>query len=213
MRFDRVIWDFNGTILDDVDTGIESADELLSRHGLPQMRTREKYLSLFGFPIIDYYRRLGFDFEKIPFSVLANEWVEIYLEKVKNAPVREGIRDVISAFRSAGLKQTVLSMTESSMLDYQLGLLGVKELFDEVYGLDDIYAKSKLSLAVKWKEEHSEECAVFVGDTTHDAESADIIGAECILLSGGHEVREKLCGTGAFVADSPDGVLKYVLGI
>ena len=31
MRFDRVIWDFNGTILDDVDTGIESADELLSR--------------------------------------------------------------------------------------------------------------------------------------------------------------------------------------
>ena len=48
MRFDRVIWDFNGTILDDVDTGIESADELLSRHGLPQMRTREKYLSLFG---------------------------------------------------------------------------------------------------------------------------------------------------------------------
>ena len=25
MRFDRVIWDFNGTILDDVDTGIESA--------------------------------------------------------------------------------------------------------------------------------------------------------------------------------------------
>lgn len=104
-------------------------------------------------------------------------------------------------------------MTESSMLDYQLGLLGVKDLFDEVCGLDDIYAKSKLSLAAKWKEEHSEECAVFVGDTTHDAESADIIGAECILLSGGHEAREKLCGTGAFVADSPNGILKYVLGI
>lgn len=213
MRFDRVIWDFNGTILDDVETGIESADELLSRHGLPQMRTREKYLSLFGFPIIDYYRRLGFDFDKIPFSVLANEWVEIYLEKVKNAPVREGIRDVISAFRDAGLKQTVLSMTESSMLDYQLGLLGVRELFDEVCGLDDIYAKSKLSLAAKWKEEHIGERAVFIGDTTHDAESAEIIGAECVLLSGGHEAREKLCGTGAFVADSPDGVLRYVLGI
>lgn len=213
MRFDRVIWDFNGTILDDVDTGIESADELLSRHGLPQMKTREKYLSLFGFPIIDYYRRLGFDFDKIPFSVLANEWVEIYLEKVKNAPVREGIRDVISAFRDAGLKQTVLSMTESSMLDYQLGLLGVKELFDEVCGLDDIYAKSKLSLAAKWKEEHTGERVVFIGDTTHDAESAEIVGAECILLAGGHESREKLCGTGAFVADSPDGVLRFVLGI
>lgn len=211
MRFDRVIWDFNGTILDDVDTGIESADELLSRHGLPQMKTREKYLSLFGFPIIDYYRRLGFDFDRIPFSVLANEWVEIYLEKVKNAPLRNGIRDVVSALRDSGIKQTVLSMTESSMLDRQLDMLGVKHLFDEVCGLDDIYATSKLSLAARWRDEHPGERAVFVGDTTHDAESAGIIGAECILLTGGHESREKLCGTGALVADSPDGVLKYVL--
>lgn len=212
MRFDRVIWDFNGTLLDDVYTGVVSADRLLAAHGLPQLKTREKYLSVFGFPIIDYYRRIGFDFDKTPFSVLANEWVEIYLEEVKNAPLREGIRDVVTAFRNAGLKQTVLSMTESSMLDHQLNLLGVKELFDEVCGLNDIYAKSKLSLAAKWRDDHKGECAVFIGDTSHDAESAEIIGAECVLLAGGHELREKLVKNRATVFDTPSEVLDFVLG-
>lgn len=212
MRFDRVIWDFNGTILDDVETGVISADRLLAAHGLPQLKTREKYLSVFGFPIIDYYRRIGFDFDKTPFSVLANEWVEIYLDEVKNAPLRDGIRDVITAFRNSGLKQTVLSMTEASMLDYQLDLLGVKELFDEICGLDDIYAKSKLSLAAKWRDDHKNESAVFIGDTSHDAKSAEIIGAECILLSGGHELREGLIKNRATVFDTPAEILDFVFG-
>ena len=91
MNIDRVIWDFNGTILDDVDTGIEAVDVLLAKYGLPELKTRERYYEVFGFPIIDYYRRIGFDFEKTDYSILANEWVEIYLEKVKNVEKgREG---------------------------------------------------------------------------------------------------------------------------
>jgi len=201
--YDRVIWDFNGTILDDLTVGIESADELLVRHGLPPMRTVERYYEVFGFPIRDYYERIGFDFSKTDYAVLAHEWVEIYLRRVKEAPVREGILPVIGELSRLGVRQTVLSMTECAMLHRQIEDLGLNGVFDEICGLDNIYAKSKLELATTWRLNHADERVLLIGDTSHDAESAAVIGCDCVLLTGGHESREALSQSGFPVFDSP----------
>ena len=210
-RYDRVIWDFNGTILDDLTVGIESIDELLIRYGLPPIRTVERYHEVFGFPIRDYYQRIGFDFSKIDYSVLAHEWIAIYLRRVKKASVREGILPVIKTLNSLGVKQTVLSMTEHTMLNGQIAGLGLTDTFDEICGLDNIYAKSKLELASVWRERHLKECVLLVGDTSHDAESAAIIGCDCLLLAGGHESRKALLTCGYPVVDSPTDILTFVL--
>jgi len=208
--YDRVIWDFNGTILDDLMTGIESADELLIRYGLPPMKTVERYYEVFGFPIRDYYERLGFDFSKTDYSILAHEWVEIYLRRVKTAPIREGILETIAELSRRGVQQTVLSMTECEMLRGQLTDLGLAASFDEVCGLDDIYANSKLALASAWRSRHPEERVLLVGDTSHDAESAKIIGCDCLLLSGGHESRDVLARSGYPVIDHPSAIFPYL---
>lgn len=210
MNYDRIIWDFNGTILDDVAVGIESADVLLTRHGLPKIETVKKYHSVFGFPIIDYYRRIGFNFDVIPYSVLAHEWVEIYLNKVVDAPIREGIDDCIRQISDLGIPQTVLSMTKQEMLIKQLDMLGITQRFDEICGLDDIYAKSKLELARKWREDHPTERVLYVGDTTHDLESAEIIGCECLLLCGGHQSVDALINSGSRVISSPEEILDEI---
>ncbi len=210
MRFDRVIWDFNGTILDDLSVSIDSANQLLENHGLPKIENVEHYHRVFGFPIIEYYKRLGFDFEKIPYSVLANEWVGIYLEKVKKAPAREGIKEAVRCISELDIRQTVLSMTESDMLRHQLELISMDRCFDEVYGLTDIYAKSKLALAAEWRNNHPNERVLYVGDTTHDAESAKVIGAELYLLEGGHESRETLLRSGVPVISSPKEILDII---
>ncbi len=207
---DRVIWDFNGTILDDVAIGIEAIDTLLEKYRLPPIRTKERYYEVFGFPVIEYYKRIGFDFEKISFPVLASKWVALYLDKVKKAPLRKGIYNVIREIKKDGIKQSVLSMTKISMLKYQLDLLGITDLFDEIYGLDDIYATSKLLLAEKWKNEHPGEKTVYIGDTSHDAESAKIIGSECLLLAGGHEGIDSLKKTKVRILYSPADILIYI---
>lgn len=74
MKYDRIIWDFNGTILDDVQVGIDSANELLTRYGLKKIKDVDHYHSIFGFPIKSYYERLGFDFNVLDYNVLAHEW-------------------------------------------------------------------------------------------------------------------------------------------
>jgi len=85
-----IIWDFNGTIIDDVEAGITSVNKLLFDRGLPVIQDKESYRRLFRFPIIEYYRSLGFDFNAEPYEVLAPLWVAEYLNNSKSSPLREG---------------------------------------------------------------------------------------------------------------------------
>ena len=200
MRYTDIIWDFNGTILDDVDAGITSVNKLLSDRGLDTIQSKEDYRRVFRFPIIEYYRALGFDFDKEPYEVLAPLWVAEYLKNSKNAPLKEGFLDAIDTFSSLGMRQHVLSATEISMLKNQLAELGIANKFDSVYGLNNIHASSKTELAKKWKAENPNSVALFVGDTEHDFATAMVLGCDCALIEGGHHSKEKLMECkGAFV--------------
>ena len=197
MKYTHVLWDFNGTILDDVRTGIYSVNDMLKKRGLPVLKNETEYRTHFRFPITAYYESLGFDFSKEPFEELAPEWVELYLHYVKFARLRPGITEALSEFRDSGLRQYIISATEYNMLSDQLTGLGIKERFDGFIGLDNIHAASKASLAKQWYDENKPECAVLIGDTTHDFEVAEFLGCDCILVSGGHQLRSVLdkCGT------------------
>ena len=65
-----IIWDWNGTLLDDVSICIDIMNEILGRRGLDKL-TRKKYQQIFRFPVIDYYRQLGFDFKRDSFENLS----------------------------------------------------------------------------------------------------------------------------------------------
>jgi phosphoglycolate phosphatase len=190
--YTHLIWDFNGTILDDVEVGIRSANRLLAAHGLPQITSTEHYRSLFGFPIVDYYRRLGFDFSKTPYADLAVEWVAYYLEESRAATLYPDVIDALARVRAAGISQTVLSATELGMLTRQIEELGISHCFDGLLGLANIQAYSKQELGVMWRREHPDASALLVGDTDHDAEVAAAMGIDCALVCRGHQSRETL---------------------
>ena len=190
--YDQIIWDFNGTLLDDVQTGIDSVNKLLCERGLGQITDKEHYRRVFRFPIIEYYRTLGFDFEREPYEALAPLWVSLYLENVKSAKVYPDVIDTLEFLRSIGVRQSVLSATERAMLERQLVDLKIGEYFDEVMGLDNIHAGSKLSLAYDWRARHEGERVLLIGDTDHDMETARALGADCVLISRGHQSREYL---------------------
>ena len=189
---DYCIWDFNGTILNDVDAGIRAVNHLLAERGLPIIESREAYQRIFGFPIRAYYERLGFDFEREPYEVIAPLWVEQYWKTVKDAELFEDVKETLERLRSLGIRQTVLSATHKDMLTAQLTQLGVHGYFEELLGLDNIHAASKLSLAEDWRRRNPEARAIFLGDTDHDLDTARSIGAECFLIARGHQSAERL---------------------
>ena len=173
----HLIWDFNGTILQDVDLGIRCTNTMLSARNLAVIPSVEAYREVFGFPIDEYYRRMGFDFEKEDYdTVLAPEWVAMYMEGEPTCPMMEGAAEAIAAVKALGIPQVLLSATEIDMLTGQLERLGIRGEFREVIGLDNIHARSKKAQALAWKERNPDARPLFVGDTLHDADVAAAVG-------------------------------------
>ena len=209
--YTHIIWDFNGTIYNDVDACIKSANRLLGAYDLPLVTTVEQYRSLFGFPIQDYYARMGFDFEKTPYSVLAPEWMNYYFEYSADSTVYPDVLEVLDAIHQKGIEQWILSATEVNMLRGQLEGLGILSRFNGILGLDNIHARSKKEIGVAWKKANPDICALMIGDTDHDAEVAAAMGVDCVLVATGHQNRERLekCNCIA-VVDTVKDVLKLL---
>lgn len=195
-----VVWDFNGTLLDDLGIGIGAINALLSRRGMPEIRSYDAYHEVFCFPIEEYYRRLGFDFSREPYEVLAVEWVKEYRARENTAPLRDGALSLLSRFRAHGLRQAVLSATEETMLREQLSSLGVLPYFEAVIGRGDIYASDKVALAVANAHRFGDGRVLVIGDTVHDLEMARALSADVILLEGGHSAKRALADLGCEVA-------------
>ena len=191
--YTHIIWDFNGTLLDDIRLGIDSVNVMLEKRGLPVIPDEDAYRRVFGFPIDAYYRRLGFDFEAEDYdTVLAPEWVAHYLAGEANCGLIPGAAKAVEAIEKRGLPQIVLSATKIEQLEGQLARLGLKDAFAEILGLDNIHARSKVKVALEWKERHPDARPLFIGDTEHDADVADAVGGDCLLFCGGHQSEEIL---------------------
>lgn len=210
MKYTHVAWDFNGTIFADMETGIVSVNKMLEERGLPIIPSVERYREIFDFPIEEYYRGLGFDFDAEPYAVLAPIWVDLYNQNSYMSHLVEGVKKTLEAIKAAGLTQIVISACEQGMLDHYLKELGVYGYFDEVRGLDNIHAGSKTHLAADWREKNPDAKAIFVGDTTHDADTASVMGADCVLFCGGHQSRAKLEATGLPVIESMNELLSFI---
>lgn len=211
-QYTHIIWDFNGTVLDDMQAGIDSINAMLAPRGLPILKDLAAYREVFDFPVEEYYRRLGLDFQKESYhDVLAPMWVELYLKNSTNAPLFAGVAPLCAALRGAGLRQSILSASHEGMLREQLAARGAIDWFDEIWGTGTIHAAGKSELANVWRAAHPDDVALLLGDTTHDYEVARAMHADCILVAAGHHPRHKLERCGVPVVDSLEEVLPLLL--
>ena len=208
MKYTHIIWDFNGTLFADIDAGIVSVNTMLKERSLPEIPSVEAYREVFRFPVIDYYRDVGFDFETEPFDVLAPIWIELYNKNSANAPLQEYAKETLEEFKRLGIPQLLLSATEINMLKGQLKTLGITAYFDEIMGLDNIHANSKKAIALDWAEKNPNARPLFIGDSLHDAEVASAVGADCVLVANGHQSRARLEPCGFPVYDSLGDMLR-----
>lgn len=192
MRYTHIIWDFNGTLFDDVEAGILSVNEMLQKRGLDVISDKDEYRKIFKFPIIEYYRELGFDFDAEPYEVLAPIWVELYNKYSLESKLQRDALNALEYFKALQISQILISATHLEMLKGQTDRLGISQYFDDILGLSNIEAYSKEELVQKWKEENPDSNPLFIGDTEHDADVAAAIGADCFLVCNGHQSRERL---------------------
>ena len=186
MSCDLVIWDFNGTIINDVKLGVDSVNKMLARRGLPLVADVAEYRRRLRFPIIDYYRDLGFDFDAEPYESLAHEWIALYNEGAHTITATVGLQDALAAIAAAGIPQIIISASEQEMMHRALDRLGLRGYFSEILGQDNVYAAGKMETARQFEARCGASDPVVIGDTLHDFEMARELGARCILYTLGH---------------------------
>jgi phosphoglycolate phosphatase len=202
-NINTIIWDWNGTLLNDRDLCIKSMNRLLSQRGLPLL-TIEKYLNVFTFPVKDYYQALGFDFSKEPFEIPAEEFIVHYNEGITDVPLFDDVIDVLMFFRSAGKKQYIVSAMEQSALTASVGARNISDFFIKANGIADNLANGKTEIARVLIQEEiiTPYESIFIGDTLHDAEVAESLGMSYILVARGHQDKLRLTQQGNPVLDS-----------
>ena len=210
MKYTHILWDYNGTILDDVDAGIASVNKLLRDRKLKTLDSVDEYHAVFTFPVINYYKKLGFDFERESFDIIAELWIAEYSEQLKKCTLRDGVREMLSELSQKGLRQSVISAADDSMLKAQLSSYGITHFFDEICGIEGIKAESKLHIARSWREKHPDAAALFIGDTLHDLDTARAASADCVLVCGGHQSEADLMSAGVPVVKTINDIINYL---
>ncbi|MFO1531767.1 MAG: HAD family hydrolase [Kiritimatiellia bacterium] len=212
-RYDLVVWDWNGTLLDDAWLCRDGINLLLHRRGLPLL-SPHRYMEIFDFPIIEYYRKAGFDLQREPFERLGLEFIEDYHARRPECRLQPGAAEVLARLESLGIAQAVLSASEHASLEQALAHFGIRDHFQRVLGIEDHYAAGKELQGRRLMEELRPDPArvLLIGDTRHDHEVASAMAVDCILIPSGNHTRERLAQTGRPVFDSLERLAEALEG-
>ena len=189
-----VLWDWNGTLLDDTRAALDTLNIMLRRRGNPEI-AMDFYLENFRFPVRPFYEEIGVCLENEDWDALAREYHDTYAlqPKALNCETMEAVETL----RAAGIGQSIISALRQDLLDAVTTELGVARYMDFMYGVDNLDGRSKVergrelvarlvgSGAIAQPRD-----AVLVGDSLHDKEVADALGARCVLCAqGSHSYR------------------------
>lgn len=202
-NYKHVIWDWNGTLLNDVDFCRGIINRILIENNLPDLSLK-KYKEIFTFPVQNYYQTAGLDFTKTSFEILGKDFMDEYESKKLTCSLFDSAEVVLSGIHKKGIGQSVLSAYLHDNLVNILDHYNLTKYFDNIIGLDNIYAGSKTHLGLSLIEQLNlpREQILFIGDTLHDAEVAEAMGVNSILIASGHQVKEKLQTNGNIVLDT-----------
>ncbi len=202
-KYKHIIWDWNGTLLNDLELSVELINNVLIKRGLPSLSI-DRYREIFTFPVKEYYAKTGLDFEKESFEVVGKEWMDGYESRKHECGLSRKAEDVLQLIQQSGVPQSILSAYSQSSLEGIVTKFGLRGYFSNLIGLDHIYATSKIALGKELIAKlglHKGE-ALLIGDTLHDFDVACEIGADAVLIAGGHQDKARLQATNSPVFDT-----------
>ncbi|MGD0833644.1 MAG: HAD hydrolase-like protein [Candidatus Dormibacteria bacterium] len=184
----HVVWDWNGTLLDDAAAVIAATIAAFAEAGLPEV-TEESYRRHFTRPIRLFYERL------IGRSVDPDEWVRLdhafhdrYHVLCDACSLTAGALESLELVRERGWTQSLCSMLPEQYLVPEVERHGIGGYFLRVDGLR---GGERGGTKTRHLAGHLDRLAprpsraVLIGDTVDDAVAARDAGVDCILLDGG----------------------------
>lgn len=192
----HIIWDWNGTLLNDVQAGLNAVNLMLAVRNLPTLSLTQ-YRDVFCFPVRNFYHTVGFRLTDEEWDTLADEFHRNFLSDTTIA-LHENAGELLSLLSQAGFCHYLLSASKQSILDKMLAEYQLAAFFQQVCGTDNLDGYSKLEVGTKLKAGIGSgyEQLLLIGDSLHDYEVAITLGIDCLLVAQGHQSYQRLQSAG-----------------
>ncbi len=210
-NFDHIIWDWNGTIIDDAWLCVEIMNEVLSENFLDPINLKT-YKENFCFPVKEYYKKLGFNFKKEKFKTSGLLFINKYIKRMYEPKLYPDWINIIELLINKGISHSILSAQDINTLNMATSYYKVNKYFENIIGINNQYANGKLEEGINLmkKIKYKKNRILIIGDTRHDAEIASHLGVQCLLLSCGHNNDSQLRNTGYPIVDSHNKIIKFI---
>ncbi len=202
MNYKYIFWDWNGTLLNDAHVSFDAVNIMLKKRGLPEIDF-EQYREYVDVPIIKFYEKV-MDVSKESMDALHVEFNSLCDSLFSENPLFPEVVSVLNDFSEKGIKHYIFSSSAQRVIQPKLEKFGISECFEAVLGASDCFAGSKVDRTRKYIIDNKipRDSILFVGDMVHDSEVASAIGADCVLISAGHQPVSALRATGRNVLPS-----------
>ena len=188
----HIIWDWNGTLLDDLSIAVSAISKVLVKKNMPPLGI-EKYQEIFGFPIKSYYEKLGLATDDKNFHLLSHEFHKNYDNEFSSCGLHRGVEVFLQEVKALNITQSILSAAQQEWLVKQLQHFGIHDYFNHVFGLTDFLGQSKVTRGLQLIEQagFDRTATIMIGDTDHDVEVARELGIDVVIYADGHQSIER----------------------
>lgn len=213
-KYDTVIFDLDGTLLNTLDDLMDSVNAALAKELIP-LRSKEEIRTFVGNGVVRLMELAvpggkenpkfdsAFSYFKEHYSKHCNDKTDLY----------PNIKELLAVLKEQGYKMAIVS----------------NKYYDAVQELNKLYFNEYISVAIGEKENirkkpapdtviealeklgSKKEMAVYVGDSEVDIATASHVGMDCIVVTWGFRTKEeqKKAG-GKWFADDPMEIINYL---
>lgn len=212
MKYNLVIFDLDGTLMDTSSGILMAVKDTIKEHGMPELS--EEQIRTFIGPPIQWSFEAQYGISKEDAQRMADTFRALYSTKhLLGAVPYPGIYDLLKVLNERGMKSAIATYKRE---DYALRLLKhyhFDDYTDIMYGGDndgtlkkhDIIQKCIDTVGVKNLNE-----VVMVGDTLHDSNGAKEQGVDFIGVSYGFGFHGEDAKGIDSMAETPQDILRYV---
>lgn len=190
----HIIWDFNGTLLNDAQLSVDLDNDVFDQIGVPRI-TLEDYRNNMTMPVRDFYPRVGVDYAKHSYEEIARLWLDEFNKRAVGVGLIPGVLEAIKALHAQGRSQSVLSASYEPSVPRAVRRAGadpVYEGYQRPAGRERRQKDGNRPTGQLRELGLTGADVVLVGDMLTDAHLAEALGADCVLVSWGHNDLKRL---------------------
>jgi len=195
-RFDTVIYDLDGTLIDSARDMCVAVSRVLADHGLPPITDEDARIFMGQGSKVTMgkaFAKNGRTLDEQALSAVTREFVRYYeADPVRHTVAFDGVADVVARFERLGLKQGVCTNKFEKSARMILEGLKLMPPIADVAGADTFSVRKPdpghiLQLVARIGGQR--ERTVMIGDSIHDVEAAHGAGLPAVLVSWGYTAR------------------------